>query len=179
MKEEVLQSKVALVDEIKDKIENSHSIVLVNYRGLNVEEVTELRAKYREAGVDYKVYKNTMMRRAFEELGHDEIGEFLKGPSAIAFGTEDPVSPAKITADFVKDHEALEIKAGFMDGAVMDQKAIEDLAKLPSKEELIGKFLGGLNSPLQGMVNVMNGSLKGFVVALNAIAEKKKEEETA
>lgn len=179
MKEEVLQSKVALVDEIKDKIENSHSIVLVNYRGLNVEEVTELRAKYREAGVDYKVYKNTMMRRAFEELGHDEIGEFLKGPSAIAFGTEDPVSPAKITADFAKDHEALEIKAGFMDGAVMDQKAIEDLAKLPSKEELIGKFLGGLNSPLQGMVNVMNGTLKGFVVALNAIAEKKKEEETA
>lgn len=179
MKEEVLQSKVSLVDEIKDKIEKSHSIVLVNYRGLNVEEVTELRAKYREAGVDYKVYKNTMMRRAFEDLGHEDISEFLKGPSAIAFGMEDPVSPAKVTAEFLKDHEALEIKAGFMDGAVMSKEAIEDLAKLPSQEELIGKFLGSLNSPLQGLVNVMNGTLKGFAVALNAIAEKKKEEETA
>ncbi len=179
MKEEVLQSKVALVDEIKSKIENSHSIVLVNYRGLNVEEVTELRSKYREAGVDYKVYKNTMMRRAFEELGHEDISEFLKGPSAVAFGMEDPVSPAKITVDFAKEHDALEIKAGVVDGKLMDTKAIEELAKLPSQEELIAKFLGGLNSPLQGFVNVLNGTLKGFVVALNAIAEKKKEEETA
>ena len=175
----IIEAKKQQVDVIAEQLKNSVSTVIVDYRGLTVAEVTELRSQLREAGVEYKVYKNTMVRRAAEQAGIEGLDEFLTGPTAVATSTEDVVAPAKVIAGFAKEHEALEIKAGFMDGAVMDQKAIEDLAKLPSKEELIGKFLGGLNSPLQGMVNVMNGSLKGFVVALNAIAEKKKEEETA
>lgn len=175
MKEEKLQLKSQMVDEIKGKIENAQSIVLVNYRGLNVEEVTELRKKFREANVDYKVYKNTMMVRAFEELGYDGISEFLKGPSAIAFSNEDPVSAAKISSEFAKDHEKLEIKSGVVDGKIITPKEIGDLAKLPSREVLIAQVLGGLNSPIQGLANVLNGNIRGLAVVLQAIADKKEQ----
>ena len=173
MKEAKLQGKIALVDEIKEKIEGAQSLVLVNYRGLDVAEVNELRAKYRKAGVDYKVYKNTMMRRAFEALGHEDFIEHLKGPSAIAFGVEDMVAPAKITSEFAKNHDALEIKAGIVDGAIFDVAGVNDLAKLPAKEVLVAQFLGGLNAPIQGLANVMDGTIAGFARVLNAIAEQK------
>jgi len=176
LKEEKLQSKQALVDEIKEKIEGAQSIVLVNYRGLSVEEVTELRSKYREANVDYKVYKNTMMRRAFQDLGIDGFDEILKGPSAIAFGNEDPASAAKISAEFAEDHEALEIKAGFVDGKILSLDEVDALAKLPSKEVLIAQVLGGLNAPIQGLANVLNGTLSGFARVIAQIAEKKENE---
>ncbi|MDO5713863.1 MAG: 50S ribosomal protein L10 [Tissierellia bacterium] len=173
MREEKLQGKIALVEEIKEKIEGSQSLVLVNYRGLDVAEVNELRSKYREAGVDYKVYKNTMMRRAFEALGHEDFLEYLKGPSAVAFGVEDMVAPAKITSEFAKDHDAIEIKAGIVDGDIIDAAGVESLAKLPAKEVLIAQFLGGLNAPIQGLANVMDGTIAGFARVLNAIAEQK------
>ncbi|SHH31036.1 LSU ribosomal protein L10P [Anaerosphaera aminiphila DSM 21120] len=179
MKEEKLQMKSQLVDEIKEKIQGAQSVVLVNYRGLDVAEVTELRSQYREANVDYKVYKNTMMRRAFEELGYDEIGEFLKGPSAVAFSMEDVVAAAKVTSKFAETHEKLEIKSGLVDGKVISSKEIEQLAKLPAKEVLIAQVLGGLNAPIQGLVNVLNGNVRGLAVVLQAIADKKAEEATA
>ena len=172
LKEEKLQSKQALVDEIK----GAQSIVLVNYRGLTVEEVTELRSKYREANVDYKVYKNTMMRRAFEELGVEGLEDFLKGPSAIAFGMEDPASAAKISSEFAEDHDALEIKAGYVDGKVLSLPEIDALAKLPSKEVLVAQVLGGLNAPIQGFANVLNGTLSGFARVIAQIADKKENE---
>ena len=159
MKEEKLQSKVSLVEEIKGKIEDSQSLVLMNYRGLNVAEVTELRAKFREAGVDYKVYKNTMMRRAFKDAGIEGLDDILTGPTAVAFGMEDLAAPARISADFAKDHEALELKAGFVDGQILDVKGVEQLAKLPSKEVLVAQFLGGMNGPIQGLANVMHGTM--------------------
>jgi large subunit ribosomal protein L10 len=177
LKEEKLQSKQALVDEIKENIQGAQSIVLVNYRGLNVEEVTELRAKYREANVNYKVYKNTMMRRAFEELGYEGLDEVFKGPSAIAFGMEDPASAAKISAEFAEDHEALEIKSGMVDGKVLSLEEIDALAKLPSKEVLLAQVLGGLNAPIQGLANVLNGTIRSLAIVLQQIAEK--EEQTA
>ena len=176
LKEEKLQSKQALVDEIKEKIQGAQSIVLVNYRGLTVEEVTELRSKFREAKVDYKVYKNTMMRRAFEELGVNGLEEFLKGPSAIAFGMEDPASAAKISSEFAEDHEALEIKAGYVDGKVLSLPEVDALAKLPSKEVLVAQVLGGLNAPIQGFANVLNGTLSGFARVIAQIADKKENE---
>lgn len=179
MKEEKLQSKIGLVDEIKGKIESAHSIVLVNYRGLTVEAATELRKKLRDNGVDYKVYKNTMMKRAFSDLGHDGLDEYLVGPSAIAFGLEDAVTPAKIISEFAKDNEAIEIKAGVVDGKIIDVKGVEALAKLPSKEVLIAQVLGGLNAPIQGLANVLTGNLRGLAVVLNAIAEKREKEESA
>lgn len=176
MKEEKLQSKISMVEEIREKIEKAQSIVLVNYRGLDVSEITELRRLYREAGVDYKVYKNTMMVRAFNAAGYEGFDEFLKGPSAVAFGVEDMIAPAKITSDFAKEHDELEIKSGIVDGKILSASEVESLAKLPPKEVLLAQLLGGLNGPIQGLANVMNGNIKGLAVALNAIAEKKANE---
>ena len=162
----------------KEKLKALKVLYLLITESLTVEEVTELRSKYREANVEYKVYKNTMMRRAFEELGQTEISEYLVGPSAIAFSLEDPVSAAKVTAEFAKEHEAFEIKSGIVDGKLISKEEVEGLAKLPSKEVLVAKLLGSMNSPIQGLVNVLNGNIRGLAVVLNAIAEKK-EQETA
>lgn len=173
MKEQTLRAKSENVEEIKEKIQKAQSVVLVDYRGLNVEQLTELRSKYREAGVDYKVYKNTMMRFAFKDSGLEEFNQYLKGPSAIAFGYDDPVNAAKITSEFVKDNEKLEIKAGIVDGKIIDIQGVNNLAKLPSREVLIAQVLGGFNSPIQGFANVLQGTIRSLATVLNAIAEEK------
>ncbi len=173
MKEQTLRAKTQNIEEIKEKIDKAQSVVLVDYRGLNVGQLTELRSKYREAGVEYKVYKNTMMRFAFKDAGLEDFNEFLKGPSAIAFGYDDPVQAAKITSDFAKDNEKLEIKAGIVDGKVIDVKGVKDLASLPSREVLVAQVLGGLNGPIQGFANVLQGSIRSLATVLNAIAEEK------
>ena len=172
MRDAVLKQKESTVAEIKEKIEKAQSIVLLNYRGLNVEEVTELRNKFREAQVEYKVYKNTMMRRAFQDLGYDGLDEFLKGPSEICLCLADPASAAKISSDFCKDHEELEIKTGIVDGKILSLGEVDALAKLPSKDVLIAQVLGGLNAPIQGLANVLSGSIRSLAIVLNAIAEK-------
>lgn len=172
MKEQTLQAKAQIVEEIKEKIEKSQSIILVDYRGLNVEELNDLRSKYREAGVEYKVYKNTMMRFAFKELGLEDFNEFLKGPSAVAF-SEDPVQAAKITAEFAKGNDKLEIKSGIVDGKVISLEEVKNLASLPSREVLVAKALGGLNAPIQGFANVLQGSIRSLAIVLNAISEEK------
>ena len=179
MKEPTLKAKTQNIDEIKEKIEKAQSVVLVDYRGLNVSELTELRSKYRDAGVDYKVYKNTMMRFAFKDSDLEDFNEYLKGPSAVAFGYDDPVSAAKVSAEFAKENEKLEIKAGIVDGKVINVEEIRDLAKLPSKEVLVAQALGGFNAPIQGFANVLNGTIRGLAVVLNAIAEEKGKTETA
>lgn len=178
MKEALLQQKIDLVNEIKEKIENSQSIVFVDNKGMTVEQVTELRKQLRENGVDYKVYKNTMLKRAFDALGYEDVKEHLVGPSAVAFGLEDAVQPAKILVDFAKDNDRIEIKAGFLDGKAVDVAAVEALAKLPSREVLIAQLLGGLNAPIQGLATVLSANIKGLAVALDQIREKK-EQETA
>ncbi len=177
MKEKTLQAKSQNVNEIKGKIEKAESIVLVDYRGLNVEQLTELRSKYREAGVEYKVYKNSMMRFAFKDSGFEDFNEYLKGPSAVAFGYDSPIQAAKITAEFSKVNENLEIKAGIVDGKVIDVDGIKELASLPPREVLIAKALCGFNAPIQGFANVLSGTIKGLAVALNAIAEQKQAQE--
>lgn len=168
----VLEQKQQVVEEIREKISKSQAVVLVDYRGLNVEEVTELRKKYKEAGVDYKVYKNSLMRFAFKDAGLEDFNEFLTGPNAIAFSFDDPVAPAKITDEFAKDHKNLEIKAGIVDGKIIDIEEIKALAELPSREVLIAQVLGGLNAPITGFVNVLQGNIRNLVYALNAIREK-------
>ena len=172
MKEQTLQAKSQNVEEIKEKISKAQSVVLVDYRGLNVEQLTELRSRYRKAGVEYKVYKNTMMRFAFKDSGLEEFNEFLKGPSAIAFGYDDPVQVAKVTADFAKEHDKLEIKAGVVDGKIIDINGVKDLADLPPREVLIAQVLGGFNAPIQGFANVLQGTIRSLAIVLNAIQEK-------
>ncbi|MGI6697868.1 MAG: 50S ribosomal protein L10 [Clostridiales bacterium] len=166
-------AKEQVVNEIKEKFQRAEAVVLVDYRGLNVAEVTELRKRFREAGADYKVYKNTLMTRALTELGIEGLNPYLTGPNAIALGYDDPVVPAKIISEFAKDHDKLEIKAGMISGKVIGAEGIKSLASLPSKEVLVAQVLGGLNAPITGLVNVLQGNIRNLVYALNAIAEKK------
>ena len=168
-----IEAKQAIVQEIADKMKNAQGTVVVDYRGLNGEEVTELRKKARENNIDYKVYKNSMMRFAAKEAGVEGLLDVLVGPTAIAFCEDDPVAPAKLINDFAGEHKALEIKAGVVEGKVLDVAGVKELAELPPREVLVAKVLGGLNAPISGFANVLNANLKGLVVALNAIAEQK------
>lgn len=173
MKEAVLKQKESTVAEIKDKIEKASSMVLVEYRGLNVEDVTELRKQYRESGVDYKVYKNTLMTRAFNELGYEEFTKNFHGPNAIAFAYDDIAAAARVSSKFAKEHEQLVIKSGIVDGKMIDLNEIKALAELPTKEVLLSQVLGGLNAPIQGFVNVLSGTMRSLVIALDQIRAQK------
>lgn len=181
MKESVLKQKEAVVSEIEEKIENSTSMVIVDYRGLSVSDVTELRNKFRENDVDYKVYKNTLARRAFENLGHDEVLDFLTGPNAIAFSRSDATASAKITTEFAKENKNLEIKAGMLDGRLLDPEGVNRLAKIPSREELIGKLVGSLSSPISNLVNtaqqMIHSPLRDLAYIAETLAERKESEE--
>lgn len=173
MSKAVVEQKKQVVQQIKEKIEKAQSVVLVDYRGLNVEEVTDLRRKYTEAGVEYKVYKNTLMRFAFKEAGLEAFNKNLTGPNAIALSYEDAVSAAKVTNEYVKTNDKLEIKAGIVDGNVIDLEGVKSLANIPSREVLIAQVLGGLNSPITGFVNVLQGNIRNLVYVLNSISEQK------
>jgi len=168
-----LQRKKEIVKELSEKIANAKSIVFADYRGLTVEQDTQMRKALREAGIEYKVVKNTLVKFALKENGHDGIDEYFNSPTAMALSDSDPVAPAKIISEYAKKFESLEIKTGIVEGKVVDINAIKELADLPSREVLIAKVLGGFNAPISGLVNVLNGNIRGLVVALNAIAEKK------
>ena len=138
----IIEQKAGVVSEIKEKFENAKSVVMFDYRGLSVAEVTELRRKLREAGVDYKVYKNTLTKRALDELNID-MNDYLAGPSAIAFGT-DELSIVKIINDFAKEHEALELKAGIVEGKVAGLEDLKRYAAIPSRDMLLTMLAAGL-----------------------------------
>lgn len=147
VKQSVLDAKKAIVDEIATKFNESASAVVVEYRGLTVAEVTELRRLLRAEEVDFKVYKNSMAVRAAEVAKLEGLNESLKGPNAIAFG-KDAVAPARVLAKFAKKHDALVIKSGVVEGEVVDVETINKLSKLPNKEGMISMFLGCLQSPV-------------------------------
>ncbi len=173
----IIESKAKLVDELADKLKNAPSTIVVDYRGVNVDEVTALRKAAREAGVEYKVYKNTMVKRALDKAGIEGFSEYFEGPTAIAIATEDAVAPAKVLDKYAKEFKNLEIKAGLVDGKVVDVDGVTALAKLPAREVLVAQVLGTLNAPITGLVNVLNGNIRGLAVALNAIAEQKAAQE--
>ena len=172
-RESVLQLKKKKVKELADKIRSAKSFVLADYRGLTVEQDTEMRSALRKAGVEYKVVKNTLARFAAKENNLDGLEPYLKGPTALAMSDKDPVAPAKILAEYSKKYEKLELKAGVVEGKIVDIAGIKALAELPSREVLIARVLGGFNAPLAGLVNVLNGNIRTLAIALNAIAEKK------
>jgi large subunit ribosomal protein L10 len=161
----VLEAKQALVEEITGKLQSAVSVVVVDYRGLNVSQVTELRKQLREAGIDFKVYKNSMSRRAAETAGLEGLNEHLVGPNAIAFSTEDVVAPAKILNDFAKKNDKLEIKAGVIEGNIASVEDIKALADLPSREGLLSMLLSVLQAPM-----------RNFALATKAVAEQKEEQ---
>lgn len=174
--EKILQQKKEAVQKLAEDIKRAAAGILVDYRGLTVEQDTKLRKQLREAGIDYRVVKNTLTRFAIQDTDYSAIDEHLHGPSSLALSYEDPVTPAKILNDFAKENDALEIKVGFVDGKVIDTNEIKALAELPPREVLIAKVLGGLNGPIAGFANVLNANLRGLVIALNAIAEQKQAE---
>ena len=150
-----VEIKAPIIDEIKSYVDKASAAVLVDYRGLTVEEDTRLRKALREAGVVYKVYKNTYLKRAFEGTAFAELSQHLEGPSAIAFGIEDATAPARIIAEFAKKAPKLEFKAGVVEGVYYDVKGIEKIALIPSREVLISKLLGSLQSPIANMARVL------------------------
>lgn len=168
-----LEAKKQVVGEIKDRFQKMQSAVLTDYRGLNVAEVTELRTKLREAGIEFKVLKNTLTKIAADEVGLEGLEPYLEGPTAIAFGVEDVVAPAKILSEFAKTHKALEIKAGILENKVIDFEGVKALADLPSREVLLAKVLGSMQSPMYGFAGSLQGLLRNFVYVLDAVREKK------
>lgn len=157
----ILEQKKAVVSELTEKLKNATAGVVVNYTGITVENDTKLRAELRKANVDYKVYKNTLTARACEEAGLGGLKDQFEGMTAIAISSEDPIAPAKILKDYAEKVETFEIKAGFLDGVIMDKAQVLELADTPSKEVLIGKLVGSLMSPLYG-----------FAFGLQAIIDK-------
>ncbi len=160
-----IEAKKQIVGEISDKLKNSVSTIVVDYRGLSVGQVTELRKQLRAAGVDFKVYKNTMTRRAADAAGLSGLNDALTGPNAIAFSTEDVVAPAKILNDFAKKNEALELKAGVIEGNIATVEEIKALAELPSREGLLSMLLSVLQAPIRNLA-----------LAAKAVADQKEEQ---
>lgn len=173
--EKVLEAKKAQVAEVIDVLKEAQTGVLVDYRGLTVEEDTDLRTKLRQANVKYFVMKNTLLLRAAKEVGLEALEEALHGPTAIAVSSEDAVAPAKVLSDFAKENEKLEIKSGFMDGAIMSLDEIKKLAATPNMDTLIAKMMGSLNSPISSLARLLATIADGGVEIADLIAKKNAE----
>ena len=173
-----VELKQPIVQEISENIKDAQSVVVVDYRGLTVAEDTQLRKALREAGVTYKVYKNTLVSRAVEGTQFESLRDVLEGPNAFAISTEDATAPARVLAKFAKTAPALEIKAGVVEGTYYDEAGMKAVAAVPSREELLSKLLGSLQSPITNLARVLNQiAEKGG--AADAAVEAAPAEETA
>ena len=150
-----VELKKPIVDQISEELNGAKAAVLVDYRGLTVEQDTELRKQLREAGVVYKVYKNTMINFAVKGTEFEELSKHLEGPTAIAISKEDATAPARILFNFAKNAPKLELKAGVVDGTYYDEKGIQVIATIPSREELLSKLLGSMQSPITNFARVI------------------------
>lgn len=162
MSEAIIAKKAQLVTEVAEQFKNASSVVVVDYLGITVEQATNLRSELRNAGVQFAVVKNSILSRAAKEAGLEGMDDIFKGPSAVAFSNDDVVAPAKILADFAKKVEALEIKAGVVEGKVSSKEEIEALAKLPSREGLLSMLLSVLQAPV-----------RNTALAIKAVADQK------
>lgn len=168
----VLEAKKAQVAEVAQTLKSAQTGVIVDYRGLTVEEDTDLRTKLRNANVKYFVIKNTLLLRAAKEVGLEALEEALHGPTAIAVSSEDAVAPAKVLSDYAKDNDKLEIKSGFMDGAVLTLDEIKKLAATPNLETLIAKMMGSLNSPISALARTLQAIVDGGEEIADLVAKK-------
>ncbi len=171
------EEKVRVIEELAEKLRGG-TAVLVDYQGMDVAQSTQLRARSREAGVEFVVAKNTLTRRAADEAGVEDLSEYLVGPTALAF-SEDPVASAKLMAEFAGQVESFSLKGGLLEGGrVLDEAGVVALSRLPGREQLLAQVVGGISSPLTGLVNVLNNTVQGLVIALNQIAEQKQNAES-
>ena len=167
------EAKKEVVAEITEKIKASKSVVFVDYNGLTVAEVSKLRNKCREAGCEYKVYKNTLVRKALNNLGYKDFDNDLNGPTAVAFGNTETAA-AKVMVEAAKDYEnKVTLKSAFVDNSYVDKNGVKSLASMPSKEELLAKLLGSLQAPVANLAGILSGIISQLPRALNAVAGKK------
>ncbi len=171
-----LENKKVVVGDITEKMKESKVFIVADYRGLTVAEVTKLRKELREAGIEFKVMKNTLMNIAANDLGLEGIQDYFKGPTAVAFGTDDVVAPAQILAKFAKQYPALEIKAGVLEGNFVSADEIKALADLPPREVLLAKLANVMQSPITGMATVLQGPIKKLGYALVEIQKVKEQQ---
>ncbi|MFV0440187.1 MAG: 50S ribosomal protein L10 [Lachnospirales bacterium] len=150
-----IEAKKVVIDEIKEKISKASSVVLVDYRGITVEQDTELRKKLREAGVEYKIYKNTMVKFAVDGTEYEGLKDYLAGPTALAFSYDDPTLSGRLLIDDVKKIDAISFKAGVLDGVLYDQDQMQAVAAIPSREVLLSKLLGSLQGPMGSFARVI------------------------
>lgn len=150
-----VELKQPIVQEISDSIKDAASVVVINYQGLTVAQDTALRKQLREAGVTYKVYKNTLVRFAIKDTEFEPLGDVLEGPNAIAISKDDATAPARVVAKFAKDAPALELKAGVVEGKFYDEAGMQQIAKVPSRDELLSRLLGSLQSPMANLARVL------------------------
>ncbi len=165
------EQKIQQVADFKEKLERSHVAVFADFRGIDADQMTDLRAKFRCEQIEFKVMKNTIIRRATE--GQDGLSEYWVGPTAVALGFSDPIAPARVLYEFSKKNPHLKIKVGLLNDKILDEGQVIDLAKLPSREVLIAKLLGVMNAPITGIVTVLQGTIRNFLMTLQAIKEKK------
>ncbi len=170
------EDKARVIEDLAEKLKDS-AVVLVDYKGINVAQSNQLRARSREAGVDFVVAKNTLTKRAADQAGVEGLDDLLVGPTAIAF-SEDPVVGAKLMAEFADQVESFVLKGGLLEGGrVLDEAEVVALSRLPGREQLLAQVVGGISSSLTGFVTVLNNTVQGLVVALGQIAEQKQAEQ--
>ncbi|HLS88337.1 MAG TPA: 50S ribosomal protein L10 [Sphingobacteriaceae bacterium] len=167
------EQKAAVVAELQEKFSKVQGAVLADFRGMNVAQANQLRRRMREAGVEFKVVKNTLARRAAKEAGLDELEEHLVGPTAVAFGYDDPVTAAKALQSYIKEFGLLSVKAGVLEGRVISADEVKTLADLPGRDELLAKVAGGFTAPLAGFAGALSGVLRGLVNVLDGVRKQK------
>ncbi len=169
------EDKVAKVEELTEKLKQSNAILLADYRGLTVAEARELRNDMREAGAVYEVVKNSLVERAADAAGIEDLKQYLDGHTAIAFCNEEAAPPAKVLSKYAKEFKPLEIKGGILDGNSIDVEMVKFLASLPPRDVLLGQLAGALQGPIRGLAMVCSGPVRGLVTALSQIREQKEE----
>jgi len=168
--------KEEIVQELKEKFSKIEGAALADYRGLDVEQISKLRDKLRENGLEFKVVKNNLAKIAADEVEIEGLDEYLVGPVGIALGYDDPVSPAKLIKEFSKENDKLELKAGILENTAIDQEKVKELADLPGRDELLGQVVGVLQAPIRNFVVAAQGNINNFVYALEALRQKREEE---
>ncbi|MEN6328427.1 MAG: 50S ribosomal protein L10 [Syntrophomonas sp.] len=168
-----IEAKKQVVQEIEQKLQDAMLVVFTDYRGINVDEMTELRNKLRAPGVEYKVLKNTLTEFALDNTGHGDVIPHIAGPNAVLFSNEDPVEPIKAIYDFIKQYKKLDVKVAILQGQMLSANKVKSLADLPPRDALIAQVLGTMQAPISSFVRVLNANISGLARVLDQIREQK------
>ena len=167
------KEKERIVGEVIEDLKKAKTAIITDYRGLNVEQITDLRRALRSENVKYVVAKNTLVSRAARELGYEALEVYLKGPTAIAYGFDDPVAPARVLAKYAREYDSLKLKGGLLEGELIDPDHIKSLAALPTREVLLAQVAGAFASPMAGFAGAAKALLRKFVATLDAVRKRK------